>query len=116
MMEFTYSRVALVICGAILLSAFASPISGIYANDYDERMDALAQKDARLIDAFWESDVDELILNGDAMLPSAGYSLTVEGTELTIFGPDGKEYTAALHNETGSLALSYGQKLSVFRN
>ncbi len=116
MMEFTYSRTALMMCGVILMAGFAAPFMNLFDDGCGRDVTSLAEKDAGLLDAFWSSDVDELTLNGDAMLPSAGYSLRVEGNVLTITSPDGSEHTAAVKHDCGSITLSYGQILKITKN
>ncbi len=107
-MEFTYSRAALMMCGAILISAFAVPFCGIMDGNLGGDIQELAEKDARIIDTFWCSDVDEVRLEGASMLPSGEYGLEVDGRLLTITCPDGKRCSAALRHDSGTFVLSHG--------
>ena len=107
LMEFTLSRASLMICGVILLTATVSPVADFLQDENDGYLQELAEKDARLLDALVESGYDEVFLHGDSFLPSAEYSLRVDGYLLTIQAPDGAERTAALRNQLVPMEISY---------
>ena len=113
MMEFTYSRAALIACGVILMSAFTGPFCDLMENETGEDLQELAESDARVIDRFWQSKMNELYLQGDSMLPSDAYTLTVEGDLLTITDQDGKCFHATLKKDSGSFVLSWGETVTI---
>lgn len=111
MMEFTLSRASLMICGIILLAAAVSPVADMLQTENDGYLQELADKDARLFDALLESDYDVVYIHGDSFLPSAEYSLRVDGYMLTVSAPDGRECSAAMRNQVVPMEISYGTEL-----
>lgn len=110
MIEFTMSRMALMICGLVMFSAAAIPAADFIDSGSDTDLYGLAEKDAAVIDAFWQSGADELILHGEAMIPSPGYRLEMDGKLLIIHSPEGREYTAPVKYDCGSFTLGYGEE------
>ena len=115
MMEFTLSRASLMICGVILLTAAVSPVADMLQTENDGYLQELAEKDARLFDALLESDYDVVYIHGDSFLPSAEYSMRVDGYLITICSPEGKAYTAAMRNFLGPMEISYGSEMEIER-
>ena len=115
MMEFTVSRVSLLICGAILLTAAVSPVADMLQTENDGYLQDLAEKDARLFDVLLESDYDVVYIRGDSFLPSAEYSLRVDGYMLTVSAPDGRECSAAMRNRVVPIEISYGTELESYQ-
>ena len=115
MMEFTLSRVTLIICGAILIAAVAVPLSGIYEDKTQDSLGDMTEKTAVMIDSFGNSDIDRMYLDGDALLPSAEYSLSVEGYEVTMTDGSGNEYRSYLKNKAGSFAVSKGEIVTLVK-
>lgn len=59
-------------------------------------MDRLAQDEARAIDGFYSSDLDEMYLIGSQLLPQPSCSLAIDGHSLCIKDQNGKEHRAVL--------------------
>lgn len=108
-MEFTFSRAALMACGVILMSIFAVPFGSLMESGHEPEIQELAERDAGIINRFWISDVDELRLDGDSLLPSDAYVLSVDGLLLTITDPEGKTFFASLKRDSGSFVLCRGE-------
>lgn len=116
MMEFTLSRVTLVICGAILIASVAVPISGVYEDRTDESLAGMAEKTAAVIDSFWNSDIDSMYLEGDALLPSPEYSLCLEGYGVTVTDGSGNEYRSYMKHMSGRITLSKGEVVVIVKD
>lgn len=115
MMEFTLSRASLMICGVLLLTAAVSPVADFLQDENDGYLQELAENDARLLDALLESDYDVVYIHGDSFLPSAEYSMRVDGYMLTVSAPDGREYSAAMRNQVVPMEISYGTELESYQ-
>ena len=113
MMEFVTSRVTLIICGAVLMSVIAVPMSQMFDYDEDERLDAMVEKDANAIDALMESGYDEMYVKGVTYLPEPGYTLSVDGHLMTVTSPEGKTYTAVVSHTFESIHVGYGDTVTV---
>ena len=114
-MGFTLSRVALLVCGAILMAAVAVPITDMFRDRGEDGISKVAEADAQFIDAVWNADLDETVLRGDVLLPSPSYGLVIEGYFLTISDDDGNRYTASLKHRADRIELGYGESVSVGR-
>jgi len=115
MIEFTVSRAALMICGTILLSAIGIPMSQMFDSDGADMLQSVADADAASIDAFWASNLDVMYIDGSDMLPSPGYSLTVNGHHLTVTDTNGNTRTAMLAHSAENMSIGYGDTLSAVR-
>ncbi len=115
MMEFTMSRVTLIICGAILIAAVAVPLSGIYEDKTQESLGDMTEKTAVMIDSFWNSDIDRMYLDGNSLLPSAEYSLSVDGYEVTMTDGSGNEYRSYLKNKADSFTVTKGEIVTLVK-
>lgn len=103
----------LMVCGIVMLSATVIPVSSFIDSGSDTDLQELAEKDAGIIDSFWSSDADELVLHGDALMPSPGYHLEMDGSILTIHSPEGKDYRASVKHECGAFTLGYGEEYTL---
>lgn len=115
MMEFTLSRVTLMICGAILIASVAVPLSGMYEDRSQRSLDDMTEKSAQMIDSFWNSDIDRMYLNGDSILPSAEYSLHLEGYEVTMTDGSGNEYRSYTKHLSDSITISKGESVTLVK-
>lgn len=113
MMEFVTSRTVLVVCGLILMTAVAVPMTQIMNGETDEGMGGLAAGAAEVIDRFWGSEMDEMRLRGCDMLPSPDCSLSIDGRVLTIRDGAGKEYVAGLAHMCTRVELGYMDTLTL---
>lgn len=106
MMEFTMSRVALCICGVVMIASVTGVLSGIYDMETSDQDDRLVQRIGYMLDVFEASDVDEIILDGSTILPT-GYSLSVHDgfVELT----DGQKIHLSLTSYDSEFILEYDE-------
>lgn len=84
MIEFTLSRVSLIICGVAILAAVLIPVQSMYDNRYDDSVTNIADKTSFILDEFWASEADTMTLRGWEILPSAGSSMEINGHSLII--------------------------------
>ena len=110
MMEFTMSRVALCICGVVMIASVTGVLSGIYDMGTSDQDDRLVQRIGYMLDVFEASDVDEIILDGPMILPT-GYSISVHDglVELT----DGQSIHLALTSYDSEFSLGYDELIVV---
>lgn len=111
-MEFTISRVVLCACGAILLVASVSVIGGMYDNDVSDMDDASARRIAYMLDTFMASDIDEIVLEGNRILPK-GYSLRVHDSFVELLGDD--RVSLAITTFDQELELDWNETRTVTR-
>ena len=111
MIEFTASRIVLCICGAVLLST-AAGIMGSYQNGAEYGMEEnLAEDIAAMLDKFWDSETQEMTLEGSRILPSPGHTLRVESHMVTL-EKDGRAHSAPTRCGT-EFELGYGGTVTV---
>lgn len=115
MMEFTLSRVAVFICGAVLLAAVVAPIADYYDNKESQEMKVCADSLSSMIDSFWESEADTMTVRGWDILPSSGYVIEAEGHILKV--SDGnRTYMSDLEFPTEGFMIGYGDIIVLERN
>ena len=112
MLEFTMSRVAVFVCGAIILTAVIVPVSGMYDSKADADMIEVADRAADVMDSFWYSDVDVMTLRGWDILPSTDCVLEIEGHDI-ILQKNGRIYRGLISFEAGPITFSYNQIMTV---
>jgi hypothetical protein len=79
MMEFTLSRVALGVCGLMLLAAVLSPVTFVYDGRETAGLQDQADGIARMIDSFYGSAADEMTLSMSEILPTQDSVLELDG-------------------------------------
>ncbi len=93
MIEFTLSRAALCVCGAVLLVTVAG-IMGSYQDRSESDMEEdLAGDIAEMLDAFEGSEADCITLDGSSILPTSKHVLKV-GSNIVLLEKDGLVRTA----------------------
>lgn len=97
MMEFTLSRVAVCVCGLMIMAVVAGPAFGIFEDRADDGYASLAEDLASDIDSFASGEADRLVMDMSLYLPE-GAEICVSGYVLTLLC-DGSEHTALLHIE-----------------
>lgn len=107
MMEFTISRVALGMCGIILLAAVLSPVTGLYDGKETVEMQEQTDNIAKMVDSFYLSEADNMTLNMGEILPSTSVSLKVDGNMITIVS-DEDEFRSATRFTIASDEEIYG--------
>jgi hypothetical protein len=108
------SRVAVFLCGAILLAAIAVPVSGAYEVRKDGDMQNAADKTAGMIDSFWMSEADVMMLRGWDVLPSADCVMELDGHHLTLTKND-KAYGSLISHPAEDMILPYNGTLNIER-
>jgi hypothetical protein len=114
LLEFTMSRVSLFICGAVLLSITIIPVSGIFDERSDIDMTEVTDRIAMIMDSFWNSDSDAMIIRGWDILPSTDCSLSLNEHDVTI-NKNGRTYHGLMVHRADNMCLSYDQTMTVER-
>ncbi len=115
MMEFTFSRVTLIICGAILIASISVPLSGLYEDKAQCSLDEMTENTAKVIDSFWNSNLDKMYLDGDSLLPSAEYALYLDGYEITMVDGSGNEHTSYMKHKSDLISISKGEVVTLVK-
>lgn len=115
MLEFTLSRVVLVICGIALLGAVLMPVQSMYDSEYDASMNDVADKTSFILDEFRSSQADTLTLRGWDILPSSDSYLEIDGHTLTIYQND-RSYRSAIADSMESITLRYNEEITIVKN
>ena len=91
MMEFTLARMTMVVCGVIILAAIIPPVSSLFDNEQSAEMQEHSEKLCLMMDAFYSSEADEMVMCLNSVLPPQS-SVIVDGYLVTVI--DGKnQYT-----------------------
>ena len=114
MIEFTLSRVSVMICGMIMLAAITIPVSGMYDDMKDEDMRTMADNIAGTIDSFWDSDADVMFLRGWEIMPSSDCSVVLDGNHLTLV-KNGCEYKSLISKKSNIFTISYNDTVDIER-
>lgn len=108
MIEFTYSRITLCVCGMVLLASVSIPLAGIYSSNEDVLMTENADRIAWMLDDIRNYDADTVIIRGWDILPGPDCSLTVDGYEVVLENAKGR-YVSHTLNAT-HLAMGYNDE------
>ena len=84
MIEFTMSRVILIVCGVAILASVMVPIQSFYGERYDSSMEDAADRLSFILDEFWASEADTMTIRGWEILPSSDSFVEIEGHSLTV--------------------------------
>ena len=114
MLEFTMSRVVLCVCGVILLGSVCVPLSGMYSTNTDVLMTENTDSIAAMIDSFYGSEADIMILRGWDIFPSKDCSLNIDGHNVTLSNSNGEYRSLISHNSYFS--LSYNEMITLERS
>ncbi|MDR1404408.1 MAG: hypothetical protein LBJ20_02415 [Candidatus Methanoplasma sp.] len=114
MIEFTLSRVVLIICGAAILGTVFVPIQSLCEYRYDESMSDAADRISFIIDEFWASEADTLTVRGWEILPPGGY-IEIEGHHLAVHAGD-VSYRSLISKEMDRVVFGYGDEVSISKN
>ena len=93
MMEFTLSRAILCIAGVLMLGALIVPVMGAFEDRDDGSYQDQSERIASMFDTFYASDVDELTIHMDKILPQ-GCEMGLDGNILILY-----------HNEKGFMSM-----------
>lgn len=114
MLEFTLSRVVLCVCGVILLGSVCIPLSGMYSSNEDVLMTESTDSIAAMIDSFYESEADVMIVRGWDILPSNDCYLSVDGN-IVIIKNSNNEYRSLISHKS-YFSLSYNEIVTLERS
>ena len=112
MIEFTLSRVALMVCGVAMLAAVLVPLQSVYDSEYDSSMTSAADRLSYVIDEFWASEADTLTIRGWEVLPSADSSVVIEGHFLTVYSKD-LSYRSSIKKSMDRVVISHGDEVTI---
>ena len=114
MLEFTMSRVVLCVCGVILLGSVCIPLLGMYSTNENVLMTESTDSIAAMIDSFYGSEADTMILRGWDILPGNDCSLNVDGHNVTLSDSNG-EYRSLISYKS-YFSLSYNEMITLERS
>jgi len=112
LIEFTLSRVALIICGLAVLAAVVMPLQSFYDEKYDRSMEETADKISFILDEFWASEADTLTLRGWEILPSADCFIEIEGHDLVVHMKDGF-YRSLMSKSMDRIVIGHGDVVTI---
>ena len=87
MMEYTLARVAMVMCGAILLAAVIPPVTSVYDEGETAVMQDQSETLCRMLDSFHDSEAEEMTICLQTVLP-LNSSVMMEGYFVTVIEND----------------------------
>lgn len=112
MIEFTFSRVSLMVCGVALLAAILIPVQSMYDDRYDGSMVDVADKASYIIDEFWRSEADTMTLRGWEILPASDSYMEIDGHRLTIHH-NNNTYSALISKSMDRRTIGYGDEVTI---
>ena len=83
MMEFTLARMTMVVCGVMILAAIIPPVSSLYENEESAEMQEQSEKLCKMLDVFYASEADEMIVCLNTVLPQQS-SISMDGYLVTV--------------------------------
>lgn len=111
------SRVAVIMCGVIMMAAVLAPVAQLFEEKADSGMTEAADQAAATLDRFWDSEADVLTLRGCDVLPNPDCHLELSGHTLLLIDGDGTAYRSAVaHAAAADLTIAYGDQLSLVRS
>ena len=106
MMEYTITRVVTIICGVLLIATVLPPVQSLFDDGESSEMQEQSQNICRMIDTFYTSEADEMVVCLNTVLPKDSY-MTVDGHFVTVHSSD-SEYRYDTVHELLSDRDSYG--------
>jgi hypothetical protein len=106
------SRVALIVCGVAVLAAVMVPLNSIYDERYDRSMDNAADRLSFVLDEFWASEADTIIIRGWEVLPSSDGFIEIDGHNLTVYLKD-RSYRSLISNNMERLVIGHGDIVTI---
>jgi hypothetical protein len=114
LIEFTLSRVSMMICGMILLTAILVPVSNAYESMEDENLDDVSDEISAMMDSFWDSKADIMYLRGWDILPDQECGLVFDKNYVILI-KDGSEYRSLMQHASEKFTMSYNDVLKIER-
>ena len=106
MMEYTVTRVVTIICGVLLIATILPPVQSLFDDGESSELQEQSQNICRMIDTFYTSEADEMVIGLNTVLPEDSY-MTVDDHFVTVYSGDG-EYRYDTVHELLSDRDSYG--------
>ncbi|UAL07143.1 MAG: hypothetical protein KRP56_04675 [Candidatus Methanogranum gryphiswaldense] len=114
MIEFTLSRVSMIVCGLILLAAIIVPVTNTYDSMKEDDLMEVSDNVAVMLDSFWNSEADVMYLRGWDILPDPECGLLLNGHDV-ILTKNGKEYRSLMEHSTERFTMSFNDVLNIER-
>lgn len=97
MMEYTLARMAMVMCGVIILAAVVPPVTSVFDEGESAEMQNQSETLCRMLDSFYASETDEMTVCLQTVLPQNS-SVMMDGYFITMIEGDSQyrydtEYT-----------------------
>jgi hypothetical protein len=115
LIEFTLSRVALIVCGAAILISVLVPLQSYYDERYDESMEGAADSLTFILDEFWASEADTVTIRGWEILPSSDSFVEIDGHDLTIHLKD-KSYRSLISHSLENIVIGHDDEVTITRS
>ncbi|MCL1811612.1 MAG: hypothetical protein FWG41_05290 [Methanomassiliicoccaceae archaeon] len=112
MIEFTMSRVTLIVCGIAILAAIMVPLQSVYDERYDRSMEDAADSLSFILDEFWASEADTMTIRGWEVLPSAEGSIEIEGHSLIVHLKN-RSYRSLIPHEMERVVIGHGDVVTI---
>ena len=90
MMEYTLARIVTIVCGVALIASILPPVQSMFDESESSEIQEQSQNICRMIDSFYDSEADELVISLNSLIPSDSY-VTMDGYLVTIYD-DGSEH------------------------
>ena len=87
MMEYTLARIVTIVCGVALIASILPPVQSMFDSSESSEMQEQSQNICRMIDAFYDSEADEMVIPLNSLIPTNSY-VTLDGYFVTIYGDD----------------------------
>lgn len=109
------SRVCMIACGVIMLSAVLLPVTQTYDSMEDSNLTDAVDGVADMLDGFWESELDVMYIRGWEILPDSECGLILDGNHITLY-KNGKEYCSLISHPSEHMELGYNDILTIQRS
>jgi|GEM_PF-3420013 len=100
------SRLTLIVAGTVLMGIVIVPVHQAYMGMEDARMQSASESIADMVDAFFDSEVDEMYIRGWEVMPSSNCQLTIDGYEVAVKNGD-KEYVSYMSHMIERASIGY---------
>ena len=87
MMEYTLARIVTIVCGVALIASILPPVQSMFDDSESSEIQEQSQNICRMIDTFYDSEADELVISLNSLIPSDSY-VTMDGYLVTIYDGD----------------------------
>ena len=84
MMEYTLARIVTIVCGVALIASILPPVQSMFDESESTEIQEQSQNICRMIDTFYDSEADELVISLSSLIPSDSY-VTMDGYLVTIY-------------------------------